>query len=131
MNEEQLECWKCGESLLDMLLPLGRADECPRCNTDLHVCRLCTFYDPAVANACREPIAEHVGNKDRANFCGYFTLRAGAYAGSAGKDAATAGALDALFGLGVQSGGASDQSDSDPARDELDQLFGLNDKTDD
>jgi len=131
MNEERLECWKCGESLSDMLLPLGRADECPRCNTDLHVCRLCRFYDPAVANACREPIAEPVGNKERANFCGYFTLRAGAHAGSAGKDAAAASALNDLFGLGNRSDGAPDQGDSDPARDELNRLFGLNDGTDD
>jgi hypothetical protein len=130
MTAGQLECWKCGQPLLDMPLPPGRADVCPGCNADLHVCRLCTFYDTTVANACREPIAEHVGNKERANFCGYFTPRPDAHAGSV-RDGPARAALDELFGLGDKPGDDTDGTATDPARQELDQLFGLNKKTED
>ena len=53
-----LVCWKCGASLDDEPLPLARTAECAVCNADLHVCRLCEWYDTAVAKACREPVAE-------------------------------------------------------------------------
>ncbi len=67
-----LVCWKCGEPLGDDFpLPLGRADECKACRADLHVCRMCRFYDTAVAKHCREPIADEVKEKERSNFCGY------------------------------------------------------------
>ena len=33
----------------------------------------------AVAKHCREPIAEEVKDKERANFCDYFKPRPGAY----------------------------------------------------
>ncbi|NIT67742.1 MAG: hypothetical protein GWM93_13850, partial [Gemmatimonadetes bacterium] len=72
-----LSCWKCGHALDDMPMPLGRRDECPACATDLHVCRMCEFYDTSVAKSCREPIAEEVTDKERANFCDYFRGRPG------------------------------------------------------
>ena len=72
-------CWKCGASLDDEPLPLARTAECAACNADLHVCRLCEWYDTAVAKSCREPVAEEVHNKERANFCDYFQPRPGAW----------------------------------------------------
>ena len=38
-------CWKCGASLADLSLPFGRRDECRACRAELHVCRMCRFYD--------------------------------------------------------------------------------------
>jgi len=40
---------------------------------------MCADYDERVAKRCREPIAEEVSDKERANFCGYFAPRAGAF----------------------------------------------------
>ena len=51
---------------------VGRRDACPHCHAELHACRQCRFYDPQVADACREPQAERVTDKARANFCDYF-----------------------------------------------------------
>ncbi len=51
---------------------IGRLDECPHCSRDLHTCLQCRHYDRAVHNQCREPQAEWVPDKERANFCGYF-----------------------------------------------------------
>jgi hypothetical protein len=67
-----LRCWSCGESLQQLSLPFGRRDQCPVCVNYLHVCRMCRFFDPAVARACREDDAEDVTEKARLNFCDYF-----------------------------------------------------------
>ncbi len=56
---------------------VGRRDTCPHCGADLHCCLNCTFYDPHYANECREPQAERVVEKDRGNFCEYFSFKAG------------------------------------------------------
>ena len=47
-------------------------DECPHCRSDLHVCLNCVFYDEGKANKCREPQADYVKDRERANFCEYF-----------------------------------------------------------
>jgi hypothetical protein len=76
----QLVCWKCGASLAALTLPLRRLEECAQCRSELHVCRMCVDYDTSVAKHCREPIAEEVRDKTRANFCDFFKPRPGAYA---------------------------------------------------
>jgi len=93
-----LVCWKCGQSLAALSLPLRRLDVCKACNVELHVCRLCVDYDTAYAKHCREPTAEEVRNKEEANFCDHFKPKAGAHTpkNSAEVDRAKA-ALDALF----------------------------------
>ena len=94
-----LVCWKCGLSLAALSLPLSRRDECPRCRAELHVCRMCADYDTRVAKHCREPTAEEVSDKTRANFCDFFAPRPGAYVApdTAAIDKSRA-ELDKLFG---------------------------------
>lgn len=94
-----LVCWKCGTSLATLTLPLRRLEECPKCRAELHVCRLCVEYDTHVAKHCREPIAEEVRDKERANFCDYFKPRPGAYVPPNTAEASAARAeLERLFG---------------------------------
>lgn len=66
-----MKCILC-EHELSLTLPVGRRDECPYCHADLHTCRQCRFFDPAVHNQCREPQTELVVDKEKANFCDYF-----------------------------------------------------------
>lgn len=117
---DELFCWRCGASLSELSLPLMRQDECPACHAQVHVCKLCEFYEPKVAKQCREPIADEVKDKDRANFCGYFQPNPRAYqaANQSGSMSARAD-LDALFG-----GTGSSPAGSSGARDALDKLFG-------
>ena len=97
MAAPALDCWKCGAPLADLLLPVGRGEECRACRAEIHVCRMCRFYDRSKAKQCAEPVAEPVQDKERANFCGYFEPAAGRYkAPSEGADARAA--LEALFG---------------------------------
>lgn len=53
---------------------VGRRDECPFCHADLHCCLNCTFYERTAPKQCREPVAEYVRDKERANFCDYFVF---------------------------------------------------------
>lgn len=119
-NTDDLQCWKCGAPITDVPLPLGRYAECLACRAELHVCRMCRFYDERVANACREPVAEPVKDKQRGNFCGYFEPTAAAWrAPDEAPACKSRSELDALFGAGGDSG----ESEEDPARKALDDLF--------
>jgi hypothetical protein len=53
---------------------IGRRDECPHCHADLHCCMNCRFFDRSAPKQCREPIAELVREKDKANFCDLFAF---------------------------------------------------------
>jgi hypothetical protein len=100
MQDNGLVCWKCGASVGAEPLPLSRLAECRACRAQLHVCRMCAFYDTRVAKACREPVAEQVNDKERANFCGYFQPRKDAHVPAAGAARNARAELDALFGGG-------------------------------
>ncbi|HEY8270620.1 MAG TPA: hypothetical protein VIG33_06995 [Pseudobdellovibrionaceae bacterium] len=93
MNPQTLHCFNCNKEILSIV---GRRDECIQCRADVHVCRNCEFYDPKVYNECREPQADVVKEKERANFCDSFSPRKG---GSGGLDKAAAlrAAAEALF----------------------------------
>jgi hypothetical protein len=96
---DALVCWRCGMVLEAADLPIARLAECRACGAQLHVCRMCRFFDPRLRRGCREERAEDVLERERANFCGYFTPRAGAH--RPGADAAAQNAqaqLDGLFG---------------------------------
>lgn len=95
---EALVCWKCGASLAELSLPLSRTDECRACRAQLHVCRMCRFYDTSKAKSCAEPIADEVQDKTRANFCGYLVAAGGRYRprDEAGDQAKAT--LESLFG---------------------------------
>lgn len=95
---DPLVCWKCGGSLAEFILPFGRAEYCRACRAELHVCRMCRFYDTTKAKQCAEPVAEPVTNKERANFCGYFEPAAGRFAPANPASESAQAALDALFG---------------------------------
>ena len=113
---EDLQCWKCGASIAELTLPLRRLEECLSCETELHVCRMCQFYDRNVAKHCQEPIAEEVKDKTRANFCDYFTPRPGAYIPVDPVAAAAKSELASLFDDNAE------KVPEDPNRDAWEQL---------
>lgn len=129
-------CWQCGTELQALILPLSRREECPACRAELHVCRMCEWYDPRVSDHCREDRAEAVSDATRANFCDYFKLSTNTFSEKQGtrQSAAKAG-LEALFGGdgkedAAGSAAVADEalSKEEAARRELAKLFGEDDK---
>lgn len=118
---DSLVCWQCGASLAQLSLPIRRQDECRSCRAELHACKLCRFYDVTVAKQCREPVAEAVRDKNRANYCDYFEPRLDAYSNTATQQAAAKTQLEQLFG---GTPGSSVQSPAEQAQAELEKLFG-------
>lgn len=119
-------CWHCGASLSQLTLPLSRVDVCRQCRAELHVCRQCIFHDVSVAKQCREPIAEEVRDKQRANYCDYFVIRNDAFQPVATEAVQQARSqLDALFGgaNSVTDSVTGQQTAADAARSALNDLF--------
>ena len=72
---------------------------CPHCRADLHCCLNCRFFDEHAQNKCRESSAEWVSDREKNNFCEYFSFRDSAEAGRREKEQQEARAkLEALFG---------------------------------
>lgn len=120
---ESYTCWKCGGPLQDLLLPLARHEECPHCRAQLHVCRMCVYFDTAAPQQCREPVADNVTEKQRANFCGYFRINPHARAGKSDQGADSHRQLDALFGEEPAEDTSKASTDEDESRKRLEDLF--------
>lgn len=67
-------CFSCKKEVA-IGVKTGRTETCPFCNADLHCCLNCRYYDSGAYNQCHEPQAERVIEKDRSNFCDYFSFR--------------------------------------------------------
>ena len=88
-------CHACSADL-EFDEPVGRSSRCPRCGSDLRCCLNCRFHDISSYNDCAEPMAERVLEKDRANFCDYFSPNGGVEAGSIEKQGGAIGGLSEL-----------------------------------
>jgi hypothetical protein len=82
-----------------------RATTCASCKRDLKVCLNCRFHSPGAHWDCAESVDEMVRDKDRGNFCTFFSFRStGAAKDGNGKPDGQAQAtqakrkLDKLFG---------------------------------
>jgi hypothetical protein len=95
-------CWFCGAPITDSE-PIGRSLRCADCGKDLRSCRHCRFYLPGSRGDCRESRAEAVADKERGNFCDWFSLDPAFRSATAGerkaRDAAASArsAFDGLF----------------------------------
>lgn len=80
----KINCYKCHKELdFSSGVKVGRQEECPHCYANLHCCKMCHFYDKTAYNECKEPMANRVLEKEKANFCDFFKLGSG---GSSGPD---------------------------------------------
>lgn len=64
-------CWRCQKELPETKDP-QRTEACPRCGLSLRSCSNCEYYDEVAEAKCREPKADPIDDKDRANFCPFF-----------------------------------------------------------
>ncbi len=83
---------------------LNLESTCLKCNTDLHTCTHCTWFDSGAQNQCRKPVEHYVSSKAKRNSCELFEPKAASeFAGepAAPKDAkspkSAKSAFDDLF----------------------------------
>jgi predicted RNA-binding Zn-ribbon protein involved in translation (DUF1610 family) len=89
-------CHKCDEPIVEGYSSIR--DVCPKCGSDLHVCKNCVFFDPMSYNECREPQSEWVGDKEKNNFCDYYRFKVEKRGGNSKGDVDEAKQrLEALF----------------------------------
>jgi hypothetical protein len=73
---KKIECFACHKPLgLEPAQKIGKNEECEYCYASIHSCRMCSFYDAKAYNQCREPSAERIVEKEKANYCDYFVLQ--------------------------------------------------------
>lgn len=94
---DSFSCWKCGETLQNVILPMSRREECHACSADQHVCKMCKHFDHR--ERCEEDRAETVSDTEKANFCDYFAPSGKVFTKTGNQKAEQAKAqLAALFG---------------------------------
>ena len=70
-----VNCYKCSnDTELEVNQKVVKSDECLHCASDIHCCKMCKFYESSSYNECREPNADRITEKEKANYCSYFEL---------------------------------------------------------
>jgi hypothetical protein len=85
-------CWNCSTMLLSGMDFKGK---CPKCNSDLHCCKQCSYFEPSTRFQCIKPIPERVNKKDIANECTFFKSRV-----TVARDTEKSGGRPSGFGSG-------------------------------
>ena len=66
-----MKCFFCGVQTDEE--KVYRNTLCASCGKELRICHNCSFYSPGAHWDCRETINEAVRDKEKANFCDWFS----------------------------------------------------------
>ncbi len=70
----KITCYKCHKQFdINENQSISRSEECPYCYEAVRCCKMCKFYDQKAYNECREPMADRIVEKEKPNFCDYYT----------------------------------------------------------
>lgn len=71
-----MNCYKCSKELsLKSDQIISRQEVCPHCYASIHACFQCFFYDKNSYNECKEPMADRITDKEKANFCDFYKIK--------------------------------------------------------
>lgn len=70
---QSINCYHCGKLIPLLSGTIHRSDDCPYCRVSMRCCKMCKFYDVHSYNECRETVAERIVEKEKANFCDFFS----------------------------------------------------------
>lgn len=65
-------CYNCATALP---ADVDFSGKCPKCNSDLHCCKQCAYFEPSTRFQCLKPIPVRIAAKDQANTCELFKAR--------------------------------------------------------
>jgi hypothetical protein len=69
------QCWKCLKEY-ESPSKISFRGTCPSCDVDQHVCKNCRHFSPSKPNDCIVPGTEYVRDREAANFCEEFSIKA-------------------------------------------------------
>ncbi|MGH9379766.1 MAG: hypothetical protein ACRD2Z_04025 [Thermoanaerobaculia bacterium] len=96
-TESVFRCAQCGTQV-PLMGPVETDDRCPKCGADLHACTQCRHFDTSARFECRQPIAQRIAAKAKANTCELFEPRlAQGFASDSERPDDPRAAFDALF----------------------------------
>lgn len=101
-TESVFRCAQCGRRI-PLLQQLENNATCPQCDTALHSCTHCQYFDTTAPMECRQPIEKRIARKSDANECELFAPRMKQEFESGSRDRSDDGpddpraAFDALF----------------------------------
>ena len=76
MQNHEILCFACHKPTgLQPNQKIPKSEECYHCYASLRCCKMCSFYDQSSYNECKEPMADRIVDKDKANFCDFFKLK--------------------------------------------------------
>ena len=116
------QCQSCGAPVR-LAAPIPRDAECDACRHDVRCCRNCRHYDTRYNNACKETEAEPVADKERRNFCEFFSFNPAPFRPATmdkSREAQARAKLEGLFKGGANTASPDRATD---ARAKLDALF--------
>lgn len=67
-------CARCGRDLINISVEMDTT--CPGCDSPLHACSNCTFFDTGAPFECRKELKGRVESKTKANECEHFQPKA-------------------------------------------------------
>lgn len=70
-------CKKCGKIIENS--EVFRTSTCSNCGADLHSCVNCNFFSPGNHYDCKENIDELIKDKEKSNFCDFFSVFRGEF----------------------------------------------------
>jgi hypothetical protein len=70
-----IRCSNCSAIVETMGGNVAFTDQCKKCNSDLHSCKNCSFFDPGARFECQKPIEARVAKKGDRNMCMQFAMK--------------------------------------------------------
>ena len=69
-----MNCWNCKKEIeLNPLLKIGFRAVCDHCNSYLHCCFGCEFYEQGRSNSCKIPGTDPIRDREASNLCDEFS----------------------------------------------------------
>ncbi len=70
-----MKCWTCESDLPETSFrKIGFREVCEKCDSYLHCCVNCKFYQPGLPNDCKVPGTDQVRDRESFNYCDEFFI---------------------------------------------------------
>jgi hypothetical protein len=69
-----IRCSNCS-AIIETVGNVAFTDQCKKCESDLHSCKNCRYFDPGARFECQKPIEARIPKKGERNMCMQFAVK--------------------------------------------------------